>query len=127
MVEPRLAASGTMSDRTQSATADAMVQRRIAAGLTATLRLSGNTMASSRTRSSPPQAPGPRMSGIEGAIAMSSVSASRQAEACFSGARRRLGGLVGGCLTLGSWTLRRALVRRFGGLLRPRPGQGDLG
>src|SRR6185437_6278400 len=32
------------------------------------------------TRSSPPQPPGPWMSGIEGAIAISSVSANRQAE-----------------------------------------------
>ena len=79
---PRLAASGATSLRTQSAIADAIVQRRIAAGLTATLRLSGSTMASSRTRSSPPQPPGPWISGMRGAIAISSVSASRQAEAC---------------------------------------------
>ncbi len=69
-----------MSVRTQSATADAMGQRRIAAGFTATRRLSGSTTASSRTRSSPPQPPAPLMSGMLGAIAIASVSASRQAE-----------------------------------------------
>ena len=57
MTLPRLAASGAMSVRTQSAIADAMAQRRIAAGFTATRRLSGSTTASSRTRSSPPQPP----------------------------------------------------------------------
>ena len=80
MTLPRLFASGAMSVRIQSAIADAMAQRRIAAGLTATLRLSGRTTASSRTRSSPPQPPGPWMSGMLGAIAIASVSASRQAE-----------------------------------------------
>ena len=94
MVEPRLVASGTMSLRTQSAIADAMVQRRIAAGLTATLRLSGSTIASSRTRSSPPQAPGPRISGMDGATAISSVNASRQAESCFSGGGAASAGLL---------------------------------
>ena len=80
MALPRLAASGAMSVRIQSAIADAIVQRRIAAGFTATCRLSGSTTASSRTRSSPPQPPGPLMSGMLGAIAIASVSASRQAE-----------------------------------------------
>ena len=56
-------------------------QRRIAAGFTVTSRLSGSTTACSRTRSSPPQPPAPWISGILGAIAISSVSASRQAEA----------------------------------------------
>ena len=59
---------------------DAIVQRRVAAGFSATRCLSGSTTASSRTRSSPPQPPGPWMSGMLGAIAISSVSASRQAE-----------------------------------------------
>ena len=77
---PSFAAIGTMSLRIQSAIAVAILQRRTAAGFTGTLRLSASTMASSRTRSSPPQPPGPLMSGIEGAIAISSVSASRQAE-----------------------------------------------
>ena len=69
-----------MSVRIQSAIADAMAQRRMAAGFTETRRLSGSTTASSRTRSSPPQPPAPLMSGMLGAIAISSVSASRQAE-----------------------------------------------
>ena len=69
-----------MSVRIQSAIADAIVQRRIAAGFTATRCLSGSTTASSRTRSSPPQPPGPWMSGMLGAMAISSDSASRQAE-----------------------------------------------
>ena len=80
MALPRLAASGAMSVRTQSAIRDAMAQRRIAAGFTATCRLSGSTTASSRTRSSPPQPPAPWMSGMLGAMAIASVSASRQAE-----------------------------------------------
>ena len=64
-----------MSVRIQSAMAEAMVQRRMAAGFTVTSRLSGSTTASSRTRSSPPQPPAPWISGILGAIAISSVSA----------------------------------------------------
>ena len=79
---PRLVASGAMSVRIQSASAEAMAQRRIAAGFTDTCRLSGSTIASSRTRSSPPQPPTPWMSGMLGAMAMASVSASRQAEGC---------------------------------------------
>ena len=62
-----------------------MGQRRIAAGFTETRRLSGSTIASSRTRSSPPQPPAPLMSGMLGAIAMASVSASRQADGCGVG------------------------------------------
>src|ERR1700681_2268357 len=80
MTLPSPAASGAMSLRIQSAIADAMVQRRIAAGFSETRRLSGSTTASSRTRSSPPQPPGPWMSGMLGAMAISSDSASRQAE-----------------------------------------------
>ena len=80
MTLPRLVASGAMSVRIQSAIAVAMAQRRIAAGFTDTLRLSGSTTASSRTRSSPPQPPAPWMSGMLGAMAISSESASRQAE-----------------------------------------------
>ena len=72
--------SGAMSLRIQSASADAIGQRRIAAGFTETCRLSGSTIASSRTRSSPPQPPAPWMSGMLGAMAIASVSASRQAE-----------------------------------------------
>ena len=66
-----------------------MAQRRTAAGFTETRRLSGSTTASSRTRSSPPQSPGPLMSGMLGAIAIASVSASRQAD---GGGGRRPGG-----------------------------------
>ena len=69
-----------MSVRIQSATAVAMAQRRMAAGFSEIRRLSGSTTASSRTRSSPPQPPAPLMSGMLGAIATASVSASRQAE-----------------------------------------------
>src|SRR5437016_3763564 len=92
-----------MSLRIQSAVAVAILQRRTAAGITATLRLSGSTTASSRTRSSPPQPPGPLMSGIEGAIAMSSVSASRQADggagsAGFSGSGFSADSLSGSAL-----------------------------
>src|SRR5882762_9415716 len=57
MTLPRLAASGAMSVRIQSATAVAMGQRKVAAGFSETRRLSGSTTASSRTRSSPPQSP----------------------------------------------------------------------
>ena len=80
MTLPRLAASCAISVRIQCAMADAMGQRRIAAGFTETRLLSGSTTASSRTRSSPPQPPAPWMSGMLGAMAISSVSASRQAE-----------------------------------------------
>ncbi len=69
-----------MSVRIQSATAAAMVQRRMAAGFTATRRVGDSTMASSRTRSSPPQPPGPLMDGMDGAIAMLSVRARRHAD-----------------------------------------------
>src|SRR5450432_1035116 len=69
-----------MSVRIQSAISDAMAQRRVAAGFTETRRLSGSTMASSRTRSSPPHSPGPLMSGMLGAMAIASVRASRQAD-----------------------------------------------
>ena len=70
----------TVNRAFQSAIAEAMVQRRIAAGASLTRCLSPNTTASSRTRSSPPQPPGPWMSATVGAIAISSVKASRQAE-----------------------------------------------
>ena len=80
MVLPRPEANGAMSVRIQSAMAEAMAQRRIAAGLTCTRCWSGSTTASSRTRSSPPQPPAPWISGMLGAMAISSVSASRQAE-----------------------------------------------
>ena len=99
MALPRLAASGAMSVRIQSAIAVAMAQRRIAAGFTETWRLSGSTTASSRTRSSPPQPPTPWMSGMLGAMAISSDSASRQAEGGGGAAAlRRSAGLsaVGG-------------------------------
>src|SRR5437763_704105 len=80
MTLPRRSANGAMSERIQSARAEAMVQRRMAAGFTDTSRLSGNTTAASRTRSSPPRPPAPWISGILGAMAISSVSAKRQAE-----------------------------------------------
>ena len=85
MVVPRPAASGAISLRIQSASADAMGQRRMAAGFTETCRLSGSTIASKRTRSSPPQPPVPWISGMLGAMAMASVSASRQADGCGVG------------------------------------------
>ena len=114
-------ASGAMSVRIQSAIADAMAQRRIAAGFTATCRLSGSTIASSRTRSSPPQPPGPWMSGMLGAMAISSVSASRQAEGWRRGRRACSAGLsvsagvrfaAGGLLGLGCRRLGRARLRQ---------------
>ena len=85
MVLPRPAASGAISLRIHSASADAMGQRRMAAGFTETSRLSGSTIASNRTRSSPPQPPVPWISGMLGAMAMASVSASRQADGCGIG------------------------------------------
>ena len=95
MVLPRLSASGAMSVRIQSAIAAAIAQRRMAAGFTETRRLSGSTTASSRTRSSPPQPPAPLMSGMLGAIAIASVSASRQAEGGGGAGGGLLGRLVG--------------------------------
>ena len=113
MTLPRLVASGAMSVRIQSAIADAMAQRRIAAGFTETRRLSGSTTASSRTRSSPPQPPGPLMSGMLGAIAIASVRASRQAEGGggAGGGRGLFGRLVvgpaGACFRFGPGHRRR--------------------
>ena len=57
---PSFSVSGTMSVRTQSAMAVAIEQRSVAAGVTATRCLLGSTIASSRTRSLPPQPPAHR-------------------------------------------------------------------
>ena len=91
----RIAASVALG----AAIAVAIGQRKVAAGFSETRRLSGSTTASSRTRSSPPQSPGPLMSGMLGAIAIASVSANRQADggggtaACSAG----LSASAGGC------------------------------
>ena len=77
---PSPSASEAMSVRIQSAIADAIEQRSVAAGLTGTRLRSASTTASSRTRSSPPHAPGPMMAGTLGAMATASVNARRQAE-----------------------------------------------
>ena len=71
---------GDASSRTQEATASAMGHRRIAGGATATELWSGSTTASSRTTSGASHSPGPVIGGNEGAIAMSLVRRSRQAE-----------------------------------------------
>src|ERR1700722_921355 len=122
MALPRRLASVAISVRTQSAIADAILQRRIAAGLTVTCRLSGKPTASSRTRSSPPQPPGPWMSGMLGAIAIVSVKASRQAESTGAGAAGGsaffTSGVEDGAATV-TMTARRALPLREAHLRRP--------
>src|ERR1700730_4787481 len=90
-----------MSARIQSAMAEAIVQRRIAAGASCTRCLSGSTTASSRTKSSPPQPPGPWMSGTDGAIAISSVKASRQGEGCGAERARLVGRAAAGARGVG--------------------------
>ena len=78
---PSFAAIGTMSVRIQSAIAVAILQRRIAAGFTATLRLSAQHDGLEPHQILAAAAAGPLDVGnAGGAIAISSVSASRQAE-----------------------------------------------
>jgi hypothetical protein len=77
---PSARAADAMSCRTQATIASANGQFTVAAGVTATRLLSGRTIASSSTRSSPPHSPGPRMGGNVGAMASLPVKRSRQAE-----------------------------------------------
>ena len=99
MVLPRLAASGAMSVRIQSAIAEAMVQRRIAAGLT-----EHPPLVRQHHRLQPHQilaaaAAGAMDVGNAGGDRDRSVSASRQAEGCGAAAcAAGLSASAGACL-----------------------------
>ena len=80
---PKVAAAGATSSRIQRATASAIGQRSVAAGVSAMRRPSLSTTASKRTISSAPQEPGPLIEASGWISAISVVRPSWQAEGAF--------------------------------------------